>query len=185
MLQAWYIDTQNGECLEQKKMAPKYISAEELYNKTGVEYFKLNVETYKTDGILDSIKKERGYSYEDEMVCSEKCLSIDEFEEKKRSFATEHLHSDEEIRFLLEGAGYFDVRDSVDHWIRIKICAGDLIILPGGIYHRFEFDSNKHIKMKRLFSEEPAWQAYNRPADAMPCRQRYMERIARGFAAAN
>ena len=54
----------------------------------------------------------------------------DAYASKLAIFCTEHLHSDEEIRFVLDGSGYFDVRDGADRWVRIATRKGDMIVLP-------------------------------------------------------
>jgi 1,2-dihydroxy-3-keto-5-methylthiopentene dioxygenase len=79
-----------------------------------------------------------------------------------------------EIRYILDGSGYFDVRDAHDKWVRIHIKKGDLMTLPEGIYHRFTCDESDYIKAMRLFIGQPIWTPFNRPADDHPSRKVYV-----------
>jgi len=172
-------DSKEDQRLEHHRDPKEFLDLEELKTTTGVLYWKLNPETYDTDGVLDKIRKDRGYSYKDVIECSEEKLPC--YEEKLKIFFTEHLHTEEEIRYIIEGSGYFDVRNGKDDWIRIEVVRGDLLILPAGIYHRFTLDSNNFAKAMRLFIGEPVWTPHNRPADDMKERKQYLERLEAGF----
>jgi 1,2-dihydroxy-3-keto-5-methylthiopentene dioxygenase len=89
---------------------------------------------------VDDLAKERGYHHRDEITVSPESMG-DAYEEKVKMFFNEHLHEDEEIRYIMDGDGYFDVRSEGDEWVRVYVEKNDLIILPAGIYHRFTTDS--------------------------------------------
>jgi 1,2-dihydroxy-3-keto-5-methylthiopentene dioxygenase len=90
---------------------------------------------------VNKIAAERHYKNRDEITISPLALG-DIYEEKVRTFFNEHLHEDEEIRYILDGSGFFDVRDKGDQWVRIKLDKYDLMIMPAGIYHRFTTDES-------------------------------------------
>ena len=128
---------------------------------------------------LNTIRKERGYTYTDTITISPEKLPG--YEDKLKIFFKEHLHTDEEIRLILEGTGYFDVRDVDNQWIRISMGAGDMIVLPAGMYHRFTLDETNYLKAMRLFVGEPVWTPYNRAdqgVDDMKERKSYVQVIA-------
>jgi 1,2-dihydroxy-3-keto-5-methylthiopentene dioxygenase len=112
------------------------------------------------DPRVEEIKQERGYNYSDVITCCPDKLPG--YETKIKSFFEEHIHTDEEIRYCIDGSGYFDIRDEEDRWVRIELQAGDMIILPEGIMHRFTMDTNNYIQAMRLFMGEPVWTPYPR-----------------------
>ena len=72
------------------------------------------------------------------------------------------------------------MRDVDDSWIRIAMEAGDMIVLPAGMYHRFTLDDKNYLKAMRLFVGEPVWTPYNREAegvDAMAERVKYAQAL--------
>ena len=91
----------------------------------------------------------RDYKNRDEITVSPEKMG-DVYESKVKMFFNEHLHEDEEIRYILDGGGYFDVRGKEDDWIRIRLDKYDLMIMPAGIYHRFTTDSNNVSDVKLM-----------------------------------
>lgn len=72
---------------------------------------------------VDKIALERSYKNRDEITVSPDNMGS-VYEEKVKAFFLEHLHEDEEIRYILGGAGYFDVRSAEDEWVRIRLEKG-------------------------------------------------------------
>ncbi|KAH9896097.1 1,2-dihydroxy-3-keto-5-methylthiopentene dioxygenase [Cubamyces lactineus] len=144
----------------------------------GVLYWRIPVDTPGGwEAKINAIAEERRYSSRD-VVTANKDAFGPAFEEKMDMFFREHIHEDEEIRYLLEGSAFFDVREhTTDSWIRCHLEAGDMIILPAGIYHRFSLDEREHARTLRLFKDEPQWIAHYRGAetDKNPYRVEYLK----------
>lgn len=90
--------------------------------------------------LVDKIASERSYRNRDEIVVSPDNMGA-AYETKVTAFFNEHLHEDEEIRYIIDGNGFFDIRSLDNEWVRIRIEKSDLIILPAGIFHRFTTDN--------------------------------------------
>ncbi len=85
---------------------------------------------------VDALAAQRGYRNRDEITVSPGAMGA-VYEDKVKSFFAEHLHEDEEIRYVRDGRGYFDVRDKGDRWVRIaleKVCC---VFEEGGLTGRF------------------------------------------------
>ncbi|ORY76643.1 ARD/ARD' family-domain-containing protein [Protomyces lactucae-debilis] len=129
---------------------------------------------------VNKIAAQRQYKNRDVITVSKEAMG-DVYEMKVKSFFEEHLHEDEEIRFILDGEGYFDVRTKEDRWIRLAMEKGDLAVLPAGIFHRFTTAETDYIKAMRLFKEDPVWTPLNRTKELEETnayRKAYMDTIA-------
>ncbi|XP_026871155.2 1,2-dihydroxy-3-keto-5-methylthiopentene dioxygenase [Electrophorus electricus] len=174
-IEAWLMDDCTDDQRLPHKLQPNQPVTLEGLQEIGVFYLKLNADIYENDPELQKICEDRGYTYMDIITIHPDKLP--NYEDKLKMFYEEHLHVDDEIRYILEGRAYFDVRDKNDRWIRIAMTKGDLITLPAGIYHRFTLDETNYTKAMRLFAGEPVWKAYNRPADDFEVRQKYLNQL--------
>ncbi|CAH1774760.1 unnamed protein product [Owenia fusiformis] len=172
MVLAWYFrPSDEDQRLPHMKDPNIAVTMDDLEKKTGGKYWMIDPTEYQECEMYKTLRSERGYNYED---CIQVTDDKPEFQKMLKQFYEEHLHADEEVRFVLDGSGYFDVRDDADAWIRIQMEPGDLIVLPAGIYHRFTLDTKNFIKAVRLFKGEPVWTAHPRPSDSHPARLAYV-----------
>jgi 1,2-dihydroxy-3-keto-5-methylthiopentene dioxygenase len=171
-LEAWRMDDTDADQRHEHRRTPNEPVSVEQLRRLGVLSWHLNTADLEADPKLAAIRAVRGYSYQDIIEVSPETLPG--YEQKIISFFEEHMHTDEEIRFILDGSGYFDVRDFDETWVRIACRKGDMIVLPEGIYHRFTLDENNFAKAMRLFVGEPVWTPLNRPQDEHPSRSKYV-----------
>jgi len=141
--EAWLIPDDVEDQYATNKQEPNVpVSVDEL-KKIGVNYWKMDAESYEypvksvpwdtsnsADPKLQQLRDDRGYSYADIITVHKDHLP--DFENKLKAFFEEHIHDAEEIRYILGGSGYFDVRNESDKWVRIHIKKGDLMTLPEG-----------------------------------------------------
>ncbi len=72
-------------------------------------------------------------------------------------FNREHTHSEDEVRFIIEGRGIFHVNSEQGTVFSIEVEAGDLINVPAGTKHWFDLCSDRRIRAIRLFREKEGW----------------------------
>ncbi|CAM9422638.1 unnamed protein product [Ectocarpus sp. 4 AP-2014] len=182
-IEAWYMDQE--KTADQRlphRQSPNVACGTAELESLGVLHWELDADKHADDPALEKIRQDRGYSYQDIITVSPDKLA--NYEDKIKSFFEEHMHTDEEIRYILEGSGYFDVRAKDERWVRIKMSKGDMITLPAGIYHRFTLDDTNYIKAMRLFVGEPVWTPLNRPQDDHPVRKYYLTNFVTAAATA-
>jgi len=185
--EAWYMmeDGTYEDQKERNRLSPNKPASVQLLRELGIAYWKMDAETYSypakaipwdpkdaADPKLMAIRDDRGYSYAD--IISVRPDLLPGYDEKIKAFFEEHIHDAEEIRYITDGSGYFDIRDKEEQWIRIWIKKGDLMTLPEGCYHRFTCDETDYIQAMRLFIGQPVWTPFNRPQEEHVSRKFYV-----------
>lgn len=72
-------------------------------------------------------------------------------------FDKEHLHTEDEVRFTVEGSGVFHINPQNAPVFSITVHSGDLISVPKGTHHWFNLCSDKKIRCIRLFEDMSGW----------------------------
>ena len=120
--------------------------------RAGVHYERLPLDGYQE--ALERLKAARGYVAQDIVELRPEMPNLQAVCDK---FKPEHLHRDDEVRFVLEGEGIFDIRAQDGRWMRVQVEAGDLIVVPADLYHRFFLTDRQQIRCVRLFKDAAGW----------------------------
>lgn len=126
----------------------------EALREQGVLYQGLSTEPDAYQPVLDELRESRGYVEQDVVALGPDTPDLDTICAK---FVDEHYHDEDEVRFVLAGAGVFDIRSRDDRWMRVAVETGDLIVVPARRYHRFFLGDDRTIRCVRLFKDAGGW----------------------------
>jgi len=109
---------------------------------------------------ISDLKSRQGYLAQDIVVLSDATPNLEAILEK---FRREHHHTDDEVRFVVDGSGIFTLRKN-DRIFDVKVTAGDLIVVPAFTRHWFDLTPERKIKCIRIFKDPAGWAAiYDEP----------------------
>ena len=120
----------------------------------GVFYRHFSTDPARFEPELSALCQRGGYTTRDEVSLSPAMPNLQTLLDK---FKDEHLHRDDEVRFVLAGEGIFDIRAADGRWMRVAVEAGDLIVVPADLYHRFFLTERQQIRCVRLFKDAAGW----------------------------
>lgn len=109
------------------------------------------LEAYKAN--VDKLKNENGYKSVDVVrMLPDSPKKV----ELRNKFLNEHTHTEDEVRFFVEGSGLFCLH--VNKKVYIVLCeAGDLISIPANYPHWFDMSEKPFFTAIRLFIEPDGW----------------------------
>ncbi|MEA2666848.1 MAG: 1,2-dihydroxy-3-keto-5-methylthiopentene dioxygenase [Candidatus Eremiobacteraeota bacterium] len=100
------------------------------------------------------LKRENGYTTADVLRLVRG--SVADINPIRNKFLEEHTHSEDEVRFFVEGDAAFYLR--INGKVHQAICvAGDLIGVPAGTQHWFDMGPDPQFTAIRLFENTEGW----------------------------
>lgn len=144
---------------------PKLIRA--FFEKRGIffDQWKCDVEfddNASQEEILAAYKEELKLFMEQGAYQTADVISInhltENYEAIRAKFLAEHTHSEDEIRFFVDGQGLFWFNLETEEVFNLLCQKGDLISVPAGTKHWFDAgEKNPFVKTIRIFIDASGW----------------------------
>ncbi|MCA9125953.1 MAG: cupin domain-containing protein [Planctomycetales bacterium] len=103
---------------------------------------------------IEALKKRGGFVTADVINVDRNTPNLDALLAK---FDKEHTHSEDEVRFTVEGRGLFHIHPNEGPVFAVEVESGDLINVPNGTKHWFNLCDDRHIRCIRLFEDAAGW----------------------------
>ena len=165
----------SGVVLSEMEAVSTYLSEQGVsYQHWGVE--RLNAQLNRSDALspdeqeailrlfepeLSTLRRDQGYRAQDIVALSEATPNLETVLEK---FKREHHHTDDEVRFVVDGSGVFTIRKG-NLVFDVIVAPGDLFVVPAFTRHSFDLTAKRKIKCIRVFKDPAGWAAiYDEPS---------------------
>jgi 1,2-dihydroxy-3-keto-5-methylthiopentene dioxygenase len=106
------------------------------------------------DNRFEELKRANGYQTRDMVVIHE---GIPNLAEMLAKFDKIHTHSDDEVRYILDGKGYFGFVEPDGGQFLLEVAGGDYINVPANTEHWFEMKDCSRCKAVRYFIDTSGW----------------------------
>jgi 1,2-dihydroxy-3-keto-5-methylthiopentene dioxygenase len=103
---------------------------------------------------INKLKARGGYVTADVINVTPETPNLEAMIQK---FNKEHTHDEDEIRYIVKGRGVFHVHSDSGPVFAIQTEEGDLINVPAGTRHWFDFCQERTIRAIRLFKDPAGW----------------------------
>lgn len=148
-----YLETQ-GIVYESWDISKLPVELKEDYNVTP-ELQQAILDTFKPE--IDALSEKRGYKSSDIVVLSKATPGIEDLLKK---FVEEHHHTEDEVRFIVDGEGIFTIKGPKDGvYFDVLLYPGDLISVPTNTRHWFTLTDLRMVKAIRIFESKDGWVA--------------------------
>lgn len=125
-----------------------------LLAKSALEDAEKNSVLHALDHRFSELQTAQGYTTRDLIVLHENIPGLDEILGK---FVDIHYHTDDEVRYIVAGKGYFGFVDHNDQQFMVEVVAGDYINVPANAEHWFTLGDSQRIKAVRYFIDTEGW----------------------------
>lgn len=108
---------------------------------------------------IEQLKSQKGYATADVIHIKPDMPNLDTMLAK---FDKEHLHTEDEVRFVVAGRGVFTIHGPDDRVFDVEVHPGDLLVVPTDTWHWFTLCEDRTITCIRLFEDTSGWAPHYR-----------------------
>ncbi|ASS76255.1 acireductone dioxygenase [Tumebacillus algifaecis] len=106
---------------------------------------------------IDALSEKHGYKSSDIVVLSDQTPNLEDLLTK---FKDEHHHTEDEVRFIVDGEAIFTLKGPKDDtYYDVILYPGDLISVPTNTRHWFTLTDLRKVKAIRIFESKDGWVA--------------------------